>query len=263
MNHGRLEVELHFSNGQTWLGRQGHCAPLKLARPFPLQCPCGPGLELCIMDSSPGMLAGDSSTLTWNLKENALALVTTQGHTRVHPGAGARQQVSLSVATGARLFYLPECTLLFAGAHLETEVEAHVAPGGSLVFLETVAAGRLAHGERFQFQQYRGSTHLRHGLNWALCAQNHFEPARLAPTAPGSWQGFSHWSNLYLVDGACTVEWYRASCRLVESWNGIVCAACSTLPHGGMAVSFLGHGAHDLRTAALQMVDLWQQLMAN
>jgi urease accessory protein len=64
--------------------------------------------------------------------------------------------VSLRIESGGYLEYLPDPTIPYAGSAFEQDVELMVEPGGALVYADLLLAGRLAHGERFQFRRYAG-----------------------------------------------------------------------------------------------------------
>ena len=264
VNHGVLKARVEVQGERTVLVEQCQRAPLKLCRALAGSSPpgSGDGLELCVMDASPGLLDGDTAQLDFGAGEGAEVLITSQGFTRVHPcpQVGASVRLHLEVARGARLAYLPEATVLFQDASLRNTVSAQVATGGALIYLETLGAGRVARGECFAFKKYTSKLDLRHGVNLALCAQTRLEPAVVSPRTPFGWGAHTHWANLYLVHEAADAAWCEAT-RGCLAPSGLVWGA-SLLPHGGVTVSLLGARAHDLRLVALEVAALWGSLLA-
>ena len=80
----------------------------------------------------------------------ASALVATQASTKAYPApGGVRQTLEASVAEEATLVVLADPLVLFAGARIETLLDLELASGATVVTVESLAAGRVATGERW------------------------------------------------------------------------------------------------------------------
>lgn len=150
-------LHLHFGvrHGQTALLRDLQKAPLMIVRPFRL--PCGT-LMVYIVNPTGGVLGGDHSEIRVQVEAGARALLLTQSATRIQPspsGAPATQDLHFSVAAGARLEYYPERTIPFARSRFRQQLRAELEHGAEFGWLETLATGRVQHGERLQFAEYR------------------------------------------------------------------------------------------------------------
>lgn len=249
MAQGRLTARFAPRSGRTRLIEHQQSAPLKIARTFEA---AEGGLDLCVMDASPGLLAGDEYEFDWHLEASSRVRITAQGATRVHParGVGSQQTLRVHVAEGAHLELWPEAVIPFAGAHFTSKTEAFLEEGARLVLFESLSAGRIARGEKFAFEAVDTAVLVRDALGPLLCTRSRFIPAAFAPENTYSWGDATQWSNLYAfgIFGAAEMECTR---QILAKYR--IHGSASLLARGGIAISMLGQRAHDLRCVALEI----------
>jgi urease accessory protein len=111
---------------------------------------------------SGGILGGDNLRLHATLQPHAQAQITAVGATRVYrspPGKpAATQATQFYVGKDALLEYLPDTLIPFAHSRFEQQSEIHLDEGAGLIWWETLAAGRIASGERFAFDHISQDT---------------------------------------------------------------------------------------------------------
>jgi urease accessory protein len=107
-----------------------------------------------------GLAQGDRHHVAVEVDPDARAYVTGQAATKVlgMERNYGRVDVSLSVAEGGYLEYVPDPTILQAGARCLVRTEAALAADATLVVGDVVVPGRLARGEAFDFDRYRART---------------------------------------------------------------------------------------------------------
>ena len=105
--------------------------------------------EVAIVNTGGGVAGGDSYRLSLTLSEGAEVEATTPSAERIYRSEGmpGRIAMRLALAPRARLFWLPQETLMFEGARLERKLEADMAGEAALVIAESLVFGRLAMGE--------------------------------------------------------------------------------------------------------------------
>ena len=153
--NGVLHLDFEYRNGQTVLTRDLQKAPLMVVRPFAL--PCGT-LMAFIVNPTGGVLGGDHAEIRVSVRPGARVLLLTQSATRIQPsstGLDAMQDIQFTVAAGGRLEYYPERTIPFAGSRFVQTVRAELEDGAEFGMTETLAAGRVAMGERLRFERYQ------------------------------------------------------------------------------------------------------------
>jgi urease accessory protein len=105
--------------------------------------------EVAIVNTGGGVAGGDSYRLSLALSEGAEVEATTPSAEKIYRSEGIPALIAmrLVLAPRARLFWLPQETLMFEGARLERKLEADMAGEAALVVAESLVFGRLAMGE--------------------------------------------------------------------------------------------------------------------
>ena len=105
--------------------------------------------EAAIVNTGGGVAGGDSYSVSLALSEGAEVEATTPSAERIYRSDGPAAAIAtrLTLTSGARLFWLPQETLLFDGARLERRLEVETSGEAELLIAETLVFGRLAMGE--------------------------------------------------------------------------------------------------------------------
>ena len=105
--------------------------------------------EAAIVNTGGGVAGGDSYSVSLALSEGAEVEATTPSAERIYRSDGPPASIAtrLTLMPGARLFWLPQETLLFEGARLERRLEVETSGEAEFVIAETLVFGRLAMGE--------------------------------------------------------------------------------------------------------------------
>jgi urease accessory protein len=112
--------------------------------------PEGEGLSGVFVNTAGGVAGGDRFDIAVAAGEGARLTLTTAAAEKVYrtPGAPAELNISLKVATGAHLTWLPQETILFDQARVLRRIDIELAEEASLLLCEIVVFGRAAMGER-------------------------------------------------------------------------------------------------------------------
>ncbi len=144
--------------GSTIVSYQYTAHPLRLSPTFRLDKTNPHCAYLYIMNSSPGLLAGDKLGISLKLAGNTSLYLTDQAATKVHPmpdsNSVATTNYKIELQENATLELIPEPLILFTDAALEQKVELKLHPTARLCLSEIIVPGRLARGEYYQFNNY-------------------------------------------------------------------------------------------------------------
>jgi len=127
-----------------------HDGPLRLLKTL---YPEGHGIAHAVLVHPPGgLVGGDRLDIDITVQPGAHLLVTTPAATRFYRSiAGdAVQAVTVRVAAGARLEWLPQETLAYNGCEGRNEVRLQLDTGASLIAGEVLALGLPAAAEAFE-----------------------------------------------------------------------------------------------------------------
>jgi urease accessory protein len=105
--------------------------------------------EAVIVNTGGGVAGGDSYFVSLTLSEGAEVEATTPSAERIYRSDGPAAAITtrLVLKPRARLFWLPQETLMFEGARLERRLEVDVSGEAAFLVAETLVFGRLAMGE--------------------------------------------------------------------------------------------------------------------
>lgn len=151
---GKLHLDFACDEAtqRTRLQHSKQSPPLKVIRAFSL--PAG-GALVHLHNISGGVLGGDQLEINVNVGPDAYAQLTSTSATRLyrsHPGTlPARQVTQIQVAKNSLLEYVPDPLIPFAGARYQQQTQIQLAPGAGLFYWETIAPGRTARGELFEY----------------------------------------------------------------------------------------------------------------
>ena len=105
--------------------------------------------EAAIVNTGGGVAGGDSYSVSLTLSEGAEVEATTPSAERIYRSDGPAASIAtrLVLRPRARLFWLPQETLMFEGARLERRLEVDTSGEAAFIVAETLVFGRLAMGE--------------------------------------------------------------------------------------------------------------------
>jgi urease accessory protein len=143
-SRGAARVGFALRNGRAALADLAQEGSAKVLLP---QLPGPP--EAVFLNTSGGLTSGDRLAYAVTLGAGATVTGTTQTAERAYMARSGAAQVAVTatVGPGARLFWLPQETILFEDSHLERLTTVDLSPGARLVMAESVVLGRRAMGE--------------------------------------------------------------------------------------------------------------------
>lgn len=145
------------SRGMPVLRRQSFRAPIHLSKPHH----DAGVLVLNVVNPTAGLLEGDRIDFDVAVERGAGLLLTTPSASRAHRmrGAGvAEVSQRLSVKSGGFLEFWPELFIPQAGTRYLQRTRIDVEETAELLFFESLAPGRVASGEAFEFTELRWVT---------------------------------------------------------------------------------------------------------
>ena len=125
-----------------------HQGPLRVQKHLYAE---GPQVCQHIIVHPPGGIAGgDRLNISAKVGEQAWAQLTSPGAAKWYRASGpAYQQLTLQVAAGATLEWLPQESIVYSGAQAELQTRIELQGDARLCYWDIVALGRPASGERF------------------------------------------------------------------------------------------------------------------
>jgi urease accessory protein len=143
-----LTLDLARRGARTVLAHRTHAGPLRVQRAF---YPEADVPHIYLLHPPGGVVGGDELDIRVRCGPGAHALLTTPAAHKFYRSDGpiAVQCVALMLEDGAGLEWLPQETLVFAGARAGAHTRIQLADRARFIGLEVVALGRPACGEVF------------------------------------------------------------------------------------------------------------------
>ncbi|MDK1489922.1 urease accessory protein UreD [Sinorhizobium sp. 7-81] len=156
---GRLVAKCR--SGRTAIAElyQEGCAKIRLPKTFDAS------IEAVLINSSGGVTGGDRITWAFEAGEGTALTLTTQACEKIYKACAGTADIStrISVASGSRVDWLPQETILFDRASLSRSLEVELAEDATFLAVEAVLLGRKAMGEMVQAGLFRDRWRVRSG----------------------------------------------------------------------------------------------------
>lgn len=151
-NRGRTELVQHYQKPPLQIMHPLYFNPLRSDMPYTY-----------LMSAGGGVLQGDRLRTDLSFGPGASAHVTSQAHTRVYRMEHdyATAMMNITVEADAYVEYLPDPVVPFAQSRFYQQTSVVLDESASLLLGETVYAGRLARGERHQYEVYASDLDVR------------------------------------------------------------------------------------------------------
>lgn len=160
-------------------------------------------------NATAGLFAGDVLEARIRVLRGARVSLTTPAATYAFamPEGEAQVHTRIDVEAGGSLEYRPRPIIPFAGSALKQVTEFHLSEGGALRSIDTLALGRIDHGEVARFRRLDAVTGVWVGERLVLWDAIRIEPAKLPPgTLERAWDG-RHALGTLIVAGAALDRW--------------------------------------------------------
>ncbi|GAC1519199.1 MAG: urease accessory protein UreD [Collimonas sp.] len=156
-----LSLAFADDRGTTRLLDRAHYGPLRVQKAL---YPEHPSICHAIIVHPPGgVVGGDQLSIKASVGERAHAFLTTPGAAKWYQANGkiSQQQITLRVADGATLEWLPQETIFFDQAHVSLEHKVELQGDARYIGGEILCFGRTASGETFNSGRISQQTSIR------------------------------------------------------------------------------------------------------
>lgn len=149
---GSVAFETVLSAGKSRRGKVHEAGSLRVRFPSPET----DALSAVLVNTAGGVAGGDRFSVTIAAGRDSACTLTTAAAEKIYRthGPPAEIDVSLQVAAGAHLAWLPQETILFDRARLDRRIDIELEDGASLLLAEIVVLGRAAMNETMREGAY-------------------------------------------------------------------------------------------------------------
>jgi len=246
---GELSLEYAKRDGRTILACSHCTTPWHLLPPIYLD-DTGTAYTL-LLNPSGGLVGGDQLSIDLQLTDDAHVIISAPSANRVYRSQGevSVQNVDLTVGSGSVLEWFPEHTIPFAGSRFRQRLHATLASGATLLLWDSIAAGRIARGERWAFTDLDNDIRITTASGGLLTERylldQHTDLGRV-----GLAEEWNYVASLFVINDMMPSEvWNRLESKvasIVDERPGLVLGGVSAPAVPGLAVKLLAKAAPDL-----------------
>jgi urease accessory protein len=252
---GFLRLRFARSGPRTFLAQSRFTLPLQILTPLDL--PDGSSY-LLLLNPTGGVLGGDHLLTEIVLEAGTHVCLTTPSATRIYRTAEkpAVLETMIQLGEGATLEYFPDHVIPHAGSALRQSLRLEMASGSRAIILDSMASGRVAHGEQWVFSEIDSRTEVHACGRPAYINRMKIAPATKRPNQLGFMEEFDYLSCLGLFAEEFR-NWKEVSAALNEELKSMpnICGGATILSRGGCVARFLARSASDMMQANKSLWD--------
>lgn len=254
---GRQTVLAESYSRSPW-----HCFP-------PAVLPDGEAYAF-LVNPGGGLVGGDRLSFRATLGPQTQVLFATPSANRIYRTLSepAVQTVHLTAAAGARLEWVPDVTIPFAGSRFHQMIDVRLEAGAAVLLWDAVASGRVARGERWAFAALENDIRIT-TAGGAMLLERYRLPAGRTTGPAGLADRWDYAASFFAVGDQVSSQTWK---RLEEDWAGLldqrgdVLGGVSATSAPGLAVKLLARNAPALQDKLLALWTaarrhLWNQAL--
>lgn len=253
---GFLRLRFARSGGSTILAQSRFSLPLQALTPLIL---ADGASYLMLLNPTGGVLGSDHLITEIAQEAGTHVCLTTPSTTRIYRTAEkpAILETVIRVGEGATLEYFPDHIIPHAGSALRQSLRIEMARGSRAIILDSMASGRVAHGERWSFTEMDLRTEVYASGRPAYVNRTRIAPGTNRPDRPGWMEDFDYMSCMGLfADGF--MRWKEVCAALNEELKSApnVHGGATLVSRGGCVARFLARSASDMTLTNKKLWDV-------
>ncbi len=193
--------------------------------------------HIYLMSSAGGMLQGDTLKIDITARKNTETFVTTQAATEIYKSENQNccQHVKILVEKNSFLEYLPKQIIPHKHAKFFQNVNIRIDESSTLIYSEIISAGRIAYGEKFDFNSIRLQLNCTDQNSRTLFSESsNFEPKNNKTKFNSLFGNQNLYSTIYIVSQK--IDFEKLSLQIYELFKINSLIGCSQLPNNSGAV---------------------------
>ena len=259
---GFLRLRFARSGTKTILAQSRFSLPLQALTPLTL---ADGASYLMLLNPTGGVLGGDRLVTEIVQENDTHVCLTTPSATRIYRTTGEPSilQTVIRLGEGATLEYFPDHVIPHVGSALQQSLRLEMARGSRAILLDSMASGRVAHGERWTFREMNSRTSVYARGKPVYIARTRIFPSSGKPDRFGVMEGFDYLAGMAIFADGFT-RWREVCGAASEELKCLpeVFGGASELSRGGCIVRFLARAASDMTAAHKMLWDMARGLIA-
>jgi urease accessory protein len=258
---GFLRLQFERRGRSTILGQSRFTLPLQALTP--LETDDGTAY-LILLNPTGGVLGGDHLVTEIVQEPGTHVCLTTPSATRVYRTSQrpAVIETVIKLSEEATLEYLPDHVIPHVGSALRQSLRLEMARGSRAIVLDSLASGRVAHGERWSFTEIDSRTEVHACGRPVFINRTRIEPAGQRLQQVGRMGNFDYTTCMgVFADGF--ENWRRVAAAMNAELDTMpqVLGGVSLLSRGGCVIQYLARSASEMTRMNKRLWDAARELV--
>jgi len=259
-NNGIIKIELATdTDSKTFIKDLQTKAPLLIQKAMYPDTKFPKTAHIYIMSSSGGILQGDKMEIDIIAGENTSSYVTTQAATKIYKmeKSHASQYVNVTTQNDSYVEFLPNQIIPYKSSKFYQEVNLKIGTNSTMIYSEIISAGRLASGEKFDFDIcfLRLTTYDENDKILFSDVLN-MEPKKNSKEFEYLFANKTICSTIYIITKSAKYEKMSSEINLAIKTKSML-AGYSALPYdSGMVVRILSNSIDDIKDLISTIVNI-------
>ena len=219
---------------------------------------------LMLLNPTGGVLGGDHLVTEILQESDTHVCLTTPSATRIYltERQPAVLETTITLGAGATLEYLPDHVIPHVGSALRQSLRLEMGRGSRAIVLDSMACGRVAHGERWNFTQIDSRMEIYICGRPVFLNRTKIDPARHTPTLAGAMGDFDYMACLGLfADGFGNWQRVATAMNAELETEPQIKGGVSLFSRGGCIIRYLAHTASEMTRMNKKLWDAARELV--
>ncbi len=257
---GYLRLEFKRRSAETILAKSRFTLPLQVLTPLTLEDGTA---YMMLLNPTGGVIGGDRLVTEIRQHADTHVCLTTPSATRIYRTSQqpAVLETVVLLEEGATLEYLPDHVIPHIASALRQSLRVEMARGSRAIILDSMASGRVAHGERWCFTEMDSRMEIRAGGEPVFLNRTKIHPARQRPQRTGLAEEFDYMTCMGIfADGFENWQTLAAAMDAELETMPQVRGGVSLLSRNGCVVRHLARSASDMTRMNRKLWDAAREL---
>jgi urease accessory protein len=217
-----------------------------------------------LLNPTGGVLGGDHLVTEIIQEADTHVCLTTPSATRIYRTSRrpAALETVIKLGEGATLEYLPDHVIPHSGSALRQSVRVQMSRGSKAIILDSLASGRIAHGERWSFTEIDSRMEVYVCGKPAFVNRTKIDPAVHDPRKVGSMGEFNYIACMGLfADGFANWQRVAAAMNMELETTPRVRGGVSLLARDGCVIRYLARSASEMTRMNKKLWDAARELI--
>ena len=261
---GYLRLQFELRGRSTVLAQSRFTLPLQALTPLEMDDGTA---YLMLLNPTGGVLGGDHLVTEIIQEAGTHVCLTTPSATRIYRTSQqpAMLETVIKLGDGATLEYLPDHVIPHVGSALRQSLRVEMGCGSRAIVLDSLASGRVAHGEHWSFTELDSRTEVSSRDKPVFLNRTKIEPAGQRHRRQIAWMKTKNFD--YLISMGVFADGF-------ESWQHVAAAmnaeldsmpqvrgGVSLLSHSGCVIRYMARSASEMTQMNKKLWDAARELV--